>query len=126
DYFSNYTVVAGAIAAEGEHRGYPSLISFNRNVARAGLEEELVRLIRHNIEVAAVAPHEICILAPQWVQLASITRRLMVALPQYGFDGPGIAPFARNVDNFFYKLARLALTEPSPPLYVRRLRWAGE
>ncbi|MGJ7609234.1 3'-5' exonuclease [Variovorax sp. LT1R20] len=33
---------------------------------------------------------------------------------------------ARDIDNFWYKVARLALTEPSPGGYLRRLRWAGE
>lgn len=55
-----------------------------------------------------------------------MTRALIVRLPDYRFNGPGIVPLARDIENFWYKVARLALTEPSPQLYVRRLRWAGE
>jgi superfamily I DNA/RNA helicase len=47
-------------------------------------------------------------------------------MPEYEFDGPGMVPFARDPDNFWYKLARIALTSASPMLYVRRLRWAKE
>ena len=47
-------------------------------------------------------------------------------MPEYQFDGPGMVPFARDIENFWYKLSRIALTEPSPGMYVRRLRWAGE
>ncbi|UIK01704.1 ATP-dependent helicase (plasmid) [Rhizobium leguminosarum] len=125
-YFNNYQVSPATTRAKGEHRNFPSLISFNASLDRNALEDELIRLVRHSIENAGILPKEICIVAPQWIPLAAMTRRLVAALPQYDFDGPGIAPFARNIDNFFYKLARLALTEPSPYLYVRRLRWAGE
>jgi hypothetical protein len=55
-----------------------------------------------------------------------MTRRLVAALPEYSFDGPGTAPFARDIENFWYKLARVVLTEPGPQVYVRRQRWAGE
>jgi superfamily I DNA/RNA helicase len=37
-----------------------------------------------------------------------------------------MVPFARDTENFWYKLSRIALTEPSPGMYTRRLRWAGE
>jgi len=125
-YFSNFHVVAAAINAEGADRDYASQITYDNATPSRNLGDELVRLIRHNIEGVGIAPNEVCVVAPQWIQLAAVTRQLVVALPQYSFDGPGIAPFARNIDNFFYKLARIALTEPSPQLYVRRMRWAGE
>lgn len=125
-YFGNYHVVPVDISAKGKDRFFASLISFDDTTQSRELEDELVRLLRYNIEVAGIAPHEICIVGPQWIPLAAVTRRLVAAMPEYSFDGPGIAPFARNIDNFFYKLARLVLTEPSPQLYVRRLRWAGE
>ncbi|MBB3386652.1 MULTISPECIES: ATP-dependent helicase [unclassified Rhizobium] len=125
-YFSNFQVSPATIRAEGENRNFPSVVSFNASLDRNALEDELIRLVRHSIESAGVLPKDICIVAPQWIPLAAMTRRLVAAMPQYDFDGPGIAPFARNIDNFFYKLARLALTEPSPFLYVRRSRWAGE
>lgn len=125
-YFGNYNIYASKIDAVGEHRDYASLVSYDRETHRDGLEGELVRLIRYNIQTVGIAPHEICIIAPWWAHLASITRRLVVALPDYQFDGPGMVPFARDIDNFWYKLARIILTEASPQLYVRRMRWAGE
>lgn len=125
-YFGNYHVMPAAISAEGKNRLFPSLITYDHATEARHLEDALVGLLRYNIETAGIAPHEICIVGPQWIPLAAVTRRLVAALPEYSFDGPGIAPFARNIDNFFYKLARIALTEPSPQLYVRRLRWAGE
>ncbi|WP_431285563.1 UvrD-helicase domain-containing protein [Humitalea sp. 24SJ18S-53] len=126
EYFGNFSLYASKIQAEGKHKDFPSLISFDQATSREGLEAELVRLIRYNIEVVGIAPNEICIVAPWWVHLASMTRRLVAALPEYSFDGPGMVPFARDIDNFWYKLSRIILTEASPQLYVRRIRWAGE
>lgn len=126
DYFVNYHVQPAEIVTESRDKAYPSLISFDRGTSSQQLEAELVRLIRFNIETVGIPAHEICVVAPWWIHLASVTRRLVAALPEYSFDGPGIAPFARDIENFWYKLARIVLTEPGPELYVRRLRWAGE
>lgn len=125
-YFSNFNVHQTTIDAVGEECEYPSLVSFNDSVDHEDLVEEIIRLVKYNVETLGIPPHEICVLAPQWVHLATMTRRLVVRMPEYEFDGPGMVPFARDIENFWYKLARLALTEPSPTLYVRRLRWAGE
>ena len=124
--FENYHVTATAISPEAQHKDYPSLISFDPLISRDDLEAELVRLVRFNIEVAGIAPQEICILAPQWVHLARMTRLLVAALPELGFDGPGTVPFARDIDNFWYKLSKIVLTQASPHMYVRRMRWVGE
>jgi DNA helicase II / ATP-dependent DNA helicase PcrA len=125
-YFGHFNVYETEITANGEHKEYPSLISFDPATMRDDLEAELVRLVRYNIETLGIAPREICILAPQWVHLASMTRRLVAALPEYGFDGPGMVPFARDIDNFWYKLSKVVLTQAAPHMYVRRVRWIGE
>ena len=125
-YFGNYNVLPAKVEAVGTDRHYASVVSFDQETHRDALEAELVRLIKYNVETLGIAPHEVCIVAPWWVHLASMTRRLIAALPAYSFDGPGMVPFARDVDNFWYKLARIILTEASPQLYVRRMRWAGE
>jgi superfamily I DNA/RNA helicase len=96
------------------------------DTTRDDLEEEPVQLIRYNIESVGILPHELCVLAPQWVHLASMTRKLVASMPEYSFDGPGLVPFGRDFDNFWYKLSRIVLSEASPQMYVRRLRWAGE
>ncbi|WP_295174819.1 ATP-dependent helicase [uncultured Brevundimonas sp.] len=125
-YFSNYHVLAADIDAQGRNRDYASLVSLDQETGNRDVDDEIVRLIRYNCEQLGIAPNEVCVVGPRWVQLSALTRRLMSALPEYSFDGPGMAPFARDQDNFWFKVARLALTEPSPQLYVRRMRWAGD
>lgn len=124
-YFSNFTVQASDIRGASSDRAFPSTISYNTNVARDQLEAELTRLIRLSI-AQGFAADQICVLAPWWILLAGVTRRLAGALPEYQFDGPGMVPFSRDQENFWYRLSRIALTEASPEQHVRRLRWAAE
>lgn len=125
-FFSNFNVHDTTIHAGAEDHDYPSLVTYDRCVNRDDLIVEIVRLIRLNVDTLGIPPNEICVLAPQWLHLATITRKLAVSMPEFEFDGPGIVPFARDIENFWYKLARIVLTEPSPSMYLRRLRWAGE
>ena len=126
DFFGHFNVYGTNLEAAADERDYPSLITYNHLVSRDDLASEIVRLIRYNVETLNVLPSEVCVLAPQWLPLASMTRRLVTNMPEYQFDGPGMVPFARDIENFWYKLARIALTEASPDIYVRRLRWASE
>lgn len=126
EYYGHFNVHATIIEAAGEQRAYPSLVSYNDGIAVDKLVDEVARLIRYNVETVGIPANEICVLAPQWLHLAAMTRRLAIRMPDYQFDGPGMVPFARDPENFWYKLSRLALTEPSPSLFVRRLRWANE
>ncbi|TFC63102.1 UvrD-helicase domain-containing protein [Cryobacterium sp. TMB1-7] len=126
DYFSHFNVHQTRTESASRDKNHPSLITFNEILHHEGLEAELVRLVRYNIEILGVDPHEVCILAPWWTHLASVTRNLVTALPEYEFDGPGLVPFSRDRDNFWYKLARIGLTEASPTMYMRRLRWAQD
>jgi superfamily I DNA/RNA helicase len=126
NYFDYYKTYDNLISPSGKDKEYNSVITFNQTIERENLVDEIVRLILYNINEKEISPNEICIAAPQWVHLASLTRNLMIKLPDYSFDGPGMAPFSRDIDNFWYKLSKIVLTEPSPNLYVRRLRWSKE
>lgn len=125
-YFAAFNVYQTRCVAASAHAAFPSLITYNRAVARGNLQEEIVRLIRLNVEQRNIPQHEVCILAPWWVVLAGMTRRLVAALPQYQFNGPGMVPFSRDVENVWYKLARIVLTQASPSMFIRRIRWARE
>lgn len=126
DYFGNYNVHNTNIEAASEEAAYASAITFDSATAREGLETEIARLIRHNVDAVGISPNQICVVAPWWIHLAHMTRRLVALMPEYEFDGPGLVPFSRDLDNFWYKVAKLALTEASPKMFVLRLRWAGD
>lgn len=125
-YFTNFKVFDSDIVSEAEHKNYPSLISFNSNTDRQNVIQEIARLIRLNVEQYQISMSEICVVGPWWIHLAALTRGLVAELPDYKFDGPGLTPFVKDIENFWYKLSRLILTRPSPQAYIRRLRWAKE
>jgi superfamily I DNA/RNA helicase len=124
-YFTNFNVQATAIRGAGPDREFNSTISYNTVIGRDEVEAELVRLIRLSTG-QGIRPEQICVLAPWWILLAGVTRRLASALPEFQFDGPGMVPFSRDQENFWYRLSRIALTQASPDQYVRRMRWANE
>lgn len=125
-YFENYNQLTSKISAGGKYKTFASAISYDNATHRTALVGEVVRLIRYNVETMGIVPGEVCIVGPQWPLLADMTRQLVAALPAYSFSGPGMVPFARDIDNFWYKLSRIILTEASPQLYIRRSRWASE
>ncbi|WP_329751893.1 UvrD-helicase domain-containing protein [Stenotrophomonas maltophilia] len=124
-YFSNFNVHATEIEGAGTILAYPSQVSYNQRVAHGDLGNELVRLIQKSL-AEGHAPEEICVLAPWWILLASTTRKLVALLPEQQFDGPGLVPFSNDPDNFWFKLSKILLTESSPQMLVRRMRWARE
>jgi superfamily I DNA/RNA helicase len=126
EYFEYFKTFDNEITSESPNKDYPSNITFNSTVSVKNIIEEISKLILFNINEEKILPNEICIVAPQWIHLASITRQLMIKMPDYSFDGPGMAPFSRDIENFWYKLSRIVLTEPSPYMYIRRLRWSRE
>jgi hypothetical protein len=124
-YFSNYSVHASKITGAGKDAKFPSRITYNQKVTRSNVHDEIVRLIRKSLD-NGYSPENICVLAPQWVLLASTTRKLVAMLPDQQFDGPGLIPFSNNFDNFWFKVSKVLLTDSSPALLIRRLRWANE
>jgi len=126
EYFSNFKTHPSKVVAVGKNKSYKSVLTYNKTVHKDDLIAEIARLIKYNIQECGISPNEVCIAAPRWLHLASVTRKLMVELPDYNFDGPGMVPFARDIENIWYKLSRIILTEPSPDMYIRRLRWSSE
>lgn len=126
EYYRNYNVSPSATSAEGSEKDYQSTITYDQITHKDDLVEQVSRYIEHNIDNCNIKESEICVIAPWWTHLAALTRNLVHRLPQYSFDGPGLVPFSRDIENFWYKLTRIILTEPSPSMYVKRLRWASE
>lgn len=126
DFISHYRVFNTGITAAGDDQHYPSEIYYSKDTTIESLSGVIGNSVKYFNEKCGISQNEICIVAPWWIHLASMTRRLTTEFPEYKFNGPGLTPFSRDLDNFWYKVAKLILTEPSPQLYVRRVRWAKE
>ncbi len=125
-HYSNYRVYDSEITSTSNIPDNQSNVTYETSIHKDELADYIVQLIRFNVEELGISENEICIIAPWWIHLASMTRNLISSLPDYNFNGPGMTPFSRDEDNFWYKIAKILLTEPSPKLYVRRIRWASE
>lgn len=126
DYFREFQVNLSSTVAEGEHKDYQSIITYDQSTHKDDLVEIISAHIESSIQELGILEREICIIGPWWMHLASLTRQLVNRLPECSFDGPGLVPFSRDIDNFWFKLTQIILTEPSPNMYVKRLRWASD
>ncbi|PLW01596.1 UvrD-helicase domain-containing protein [Corynebacterium ulcerans] len=126
EYFSEFAVEPIVIQAAGELANWQGDLVHDSSIHRNDLVVYISKIINYNIRHLGISTSGICIVAPWWIHLSSLTRSLVESLHEYDFNGPGLSPFGENRDNFWYKVARLALTDPSPDLYIRRRRWAKE
>lgn len=101
------------------------MVKFNNSTHKDELFRELADIIRNHLN-KGTEPKEICVVAPRWDHLTSISRRLKSLLPDVPFEAPGLTPLPRSLDNFWYKLARLLLTDPSSKMYLSRMRWSKQ
>lgn len=97
----------------------------DQTVVKEDLPANIAALISNALNTG-VAPHDICVLAPQWWHVRSLARRLVSLLPTVDFDAPGLSPFYSTRDNFWFKVGRLFLMAPSPSRTRTRVRWAKE
>ncbi len=123
-YFHHFKTFDSRIEAHGDDAEHIGCITYDYTIDNEILIERIACLIEKNINEYKIIPENICVLAPWWIHVASVAKKLMLKLPAYSFDGPGMAPFARSIENFWFKLSRIVLTAPSPDLYVKRARWA--
>ena len=98
---------------------------YDQVIDKDGLPEAIAELIVRALD-AGVPSSEICVLAPHWRHLRSLGQQLVQRLPDVDFDAPGMSPLHCQRDNFWFKIARLLLTEPEPNLYGTRMRWARD
>ena len=107
-------------------RAESGVVTFdNQSVALDDLSAEIARRITDAI-ADGIPTHEICVVAPQWTLVRAIARRLVNELPEVDFDAPGLSPLHSSRENFWFKIARLVLTLPSPKRTRTRMRWAKE
>lgn len=126
DFYSNFNVLPSKTSSQSKWKKYQSLITYNQTINKGNLVDHISKYIEYNVNQLGIEQKEICILAPWWMHLAALTRTLVTRLPNYNFDGPGLVPFSRDIDNFWYKITQVILTEPSPNMYVKRMRWVSD
>jgi len=125
DFYRNFQNQDLKIVARGEYANEPGYIALNDAIHRDELVDRLKYLIEGYLE-KGIKENEICVLVPQWYLVMGIAGQLRQAMPEIPIDATGVGPMSANRDNFFYKLTRILMTEPSPRVYSLRIKWAKE
>lgn len=126
DLYSQLRPDVPNIESRTDYADAPGEITFHdQTISTEDLPAVIAGMITASIDTGA-AWGDICVLAPHWWHVRSIARRLVAQLPQIEFDAPGLSPLSGTRDNFWFKVARLFLTSPSPYRVRTRFRWAKE
>jgi len=125
DYYTHFQTQKIKIEAVGSNASEYGIITFNNTIHHKDIVNEIARLLQFSLD-QGIPEDEICVLVPQWWPITSVSKKLRSLLPNVNFDASGLAPMSRNRENFWYKLSRLFLTEPSPKIYSLRYRWVTE
>jgi DNA helicase II / ATP-dependent DNA helicase PcrA len=126
DLYRQFRLTVPLIESRASYAAEAGIITFdNQSIILDDLSEVIARRITDAI-TNGVPTHEICVVAPQWTLVRAIARRLVNELPEVDFDAPGLSPLHSSRENFWFKIARLVLTMPSPKRTRTRMRWAKE
>jgi len=126
DLYRRFRPSVQAIDSRTDYAQSAGVVTFqDQTVAKEDLPTTIARLVSSSLN-EGVPPHEICVLAPHWWHVRSLARSLVALLPAVEFDAPGLSPLHSARDNFWFKVSRLLLTDPSPLRTRTRVRWANE
>ena len=126
DFYRQLRPRCGPIKSLAEYADEPGILTFdNQTISKENLANTIADRVSASI-AAGIDPRDICVLAPHWWQVRALARRLVALLPDIDFDAPGLSPLYSSRDNFWFKLGRLFLTNPSPSRTRTRMRWAKE
>jgi len=125
DYFSYFRDTPKIISKAPYADEDGKILFYNQSIDKQQLPEAIAEILQHEIN-NNVAENQICIIAPQWSAIRSLSKRLVNILPDVKFDAPSLTPFHGQQDNFWLVISKLALTIPSGRLLTTRIRWANE
>lgn len=126
DFYRFFRPNVPAIQARSAWAQEHGIITFdNQTFDVQALAEQIAARITDALN-NGVATNDICVIAPRWMHIKPLARRLVNHLPEVDFDAPGLSPLHSSYENFWFKIARLVLTFPTPRRTRTRMRWAKE
>lgn len=125
-FYKNFEVLQMKTESAGPYKDHYGHLTYRRDLSFDDISNYLISSIRYHVKTTGIDSSEICIVAPRWRQLASLTRKLAYEMPEFDFNGPGLTPFGQDRDNFWFKVARIALTSASSDRFATRIHWAKE
>ena len=123
DYYSSFQVQHINIKSMLDYN--VGVISYDYEIHKNNLSNEIKKIVLAELH-SGTKESDICIIAPQWELIEQFVIQLKTLLPEVRIDSPGSSPIYKNRENFWFGLARIFLTEPSPTNFRRRKKWAKD
>jgi len=117
--YRNFEVCETSVCSVAEFKDAAGTINYCRSVSKDNLTGEIAAIIRSEL-VSGTPAEEICVLAPQWQILFSLSRNLRSQLPEVLFDAPDISPIKYDPLNPLYLLARLLFMPSGENVSIRK------
>lgn len=111
DFYSQFCIENINIKSKDIRYKTPEVI-INQKVSKTGLVDYIASIII-KLKKEGIEENEICIIAPQWTFLYSISNKLREKLPDSKFDAPSVIPLKRDEENVLYKLSKVFLSSYS-------------
>lgn len=119
DFYTNYEVTATGVTSVAIIKDDPIHLSFDPSISKDDLPERIAEIISAELS-CGIAESEICVVAPQWQHLFSMTPNLKELLPNISFDAPDISPVKYDRLNPYYLMSRLVFTESGQSVITRK------
>ncbi len=119
DYYDEYAVQKVCIKSLSVYADEKGRIVYNSSTNNEHLALAIAGIITQTLH-NGIKEEDICVSAPQWNQLYSLSNRLQELLPNVEFNAPEITPFKYDPLNPFYILTRLAFTKPGKHVRIRK------
>ncbi len=119
DFYKSFEVVKTGVTSVASIRNCPTKLSYEHELMKDNLPEIIAKIISSELS-SGISPNEICVVAPQWGLLFSLTPDLKILLPEVSFDAPDISPIKYDPLNPYYLLSKLVFTESGQSVSIRK------
>jgi Superfamily I DNA and RNA helicases len=117
--YKNFEVSQTNVCSMADIKNVIGTINYNKSISNENLTDEIAAIIRSELASGTQA-EDICVLAPQWQILFSLSRNLRSQLPDVLFDAPDISPIKYDPLNPLFLLARLLFTPSGENVSIRK------
>lgn len=117
--YKKFEVSETGVCSVADIKDAAGTINYCRSVSKENLTAELATIIRSELASGTKA-EEICVLAPQWLILFSLSRNLRSQLPDVLFDAPDISPIKYDPLNPLFLMARLLFMPSGENVSIRK------
>lgn len=110
DYYSYFQLKGMKIQAVSDIKDEIGCLIYDNTINKSELFEKIACIVKDELS-KGIPETEICIIAPQWWLLFTLSKKMKDLLPNVKFDAPDITPIKYDPMNIFYLISKLLFTE---------------